>query len=128
MKKKRTISIKNPQLRKIRNNFRNLWKEWAHQLTIQLHSREEEVYYNESGKFKSEITGEEIERVRNISGKLSEIRNLVDKSICKCRRCVRTDQDMTYNPRDGAWYCVECYEEMRRWTAKKKTGTSILFP
>jgi len=126
--KKRTITIKNPQLRKIRDNFRHLWREVAHQFSMKLHDKENEIYYNGYGKFKSKLTGEEIERVRNISRKLNEIRNLVDKSICKCRRCVRSDQDMTYNPRDGAWYCVECYEEMQRWTAKKKTGKSVLFP
>lgn len=97
---------------------------------MQLLDEEKKIHHYKNGDYKpsSELTDEEIEVISKINDELIKVRNLVDKSICKCRRCVQSDQDMTYNPQDGAWYCVECYEEMRQWTAKKKTGKSILFP
>ena len=85
-------------------------------------------HIHEKGEFKSKLTGEEIEKVREVSELLNRVRELINKSICKCHRCARTDQDMKFNPRDKFWYCIECYDEMKKWTAKKKTGKSILFP
>jgi len=107
VKKKRTISIKNPRLKKIRNNLRFALIEAVQNEKSKLYQR----------RFTSKSGGRE-----------QELNNLVQNSICKCRRCVATDKDMTYNPIDGAWYCVDCYYEMKQWTAKKKTGVSILFP
>lgn len=107
MKKKRTISIKDPNLRKIRNNLRLV-------LIKAVQDEESKLYKR---RFTSKSGGRE-----------QELNNLLQNSISKCRRCVSTDKDMTYNPVDGAWYCVDCYDEMKRWTAKKRTGVSILFP
>ena len=116
VKKKRTISVKGQQLRRIRNNLRNILICAANTQWFELHNQ-----------FLS-LPPDDIYNARKISGQKQELNDLISTSICKCRRCIRTDQDMTYNPRDGAWYCIECYEEMRRRTAKKKTGRSFLFP
>jgi hypothetical protein len=126
--KPKVIIIKDPTLQKIRNNLRNLWLIWANQIMMQLHNKRNEINHNEKGEFKSKLTGEEIEKVREVSELLNRVRELINKSICKCHRCARTDQDMKFNPRDKFWYCIECYDEMKKWTAKKKTGKSILFP
>ena len=128
LNKRLTITIKSPTLRRIRNNLRELWLCKAHEAWDRLQGELNKLYYEDDGLFKQQLSGAEIELVRSLNEKINLIKRLVDNSICKCRRCVRTDQDMTYNPRDGAWYCVECYGEMQKRTAKKKTGESFLYP
>lgn len=111
MKKKRTVSIKNPRLSKIRNGFRTILLEIAKEQWFDYHA-------NVVRKGGSRM----FDRLKQ------ELDKTVSNSICECHRCVAADKDMTYNPVDGAWYCVDCYDEMKQWTAKKKTGVSILFP
>jgi len=57
-----------------------------------------------------------------------ELDRIMDDSICYCPRCRARDKNMTFNPVEKRWYCVQCYLEMQHWTAKKKTGESFLFP
>lgn len=125
---KRTITIKDPRLRKIRNSLREIIGLWKRSVVLSLQAFREEISYDENGEFRSNLSGEEIEKLRKLNDKIEFINTVYSNSICKCHRCPRIDQDMTYNPRNGAWYCVKCYEEMHRWTAKKKTGKSSLFP
>lgn len=130
MKKKRSIVVNNPQLRKIRDNMRILLMDWASREWNKLKDEELKITYDESGNVRHPNTysGQEITELRRISKLMSENRSLVETSICKCFRCVATDKNMTYNPVEKAWFCIQCYEEMKRWTAKKKTGISIRFP
>ena len=116
MKKKKIVSIKHPKLQQIRNNFRLLLVKIAQDRWFGIHNALLKLP-------KDDIKGAQI-----LNSKKQELDNIVKNSICKCRRCVKTDRDMTYNPVDKAWYCVDCYKEMQRWTAKKKTGISLLFP
>ena len=130
MKKKRTISIKHSKLQQIRNNLRILFIKAKSTQWKQLNDELDQIERDKNGELISmkNLTKEQKERIYELERKKTELNKLVDKSICKCRRCVKTDQDMTYNPIDKSWYCVDCYKEMQRWTAKKKTGISILFP
>ena len=130
MKKKRTISIKHKKLKYIRDNFRILLLKVAQEELLKILKKIKKIEYNDHGKLKhpNDLTIEEKTILNDLTKIKVEIRQLIDKSICKCHRCIKTDQDMTYNPVDKAWYCVDCYKEMQRWTAKKKTGISVLFP
>ena len=130
MKKKRSIVVNNPKLRKIRNNLRLLLMSWASREWNILNDKETKISYNENGKPRHPNTytdEEKRERIR-LSSLMDENRSLVRNSICKCFRCVATDKNMTYNPVEKAWFCFQCYEELKQWTAKKKTGISMRFP
>ena len=130
MKRKRIISIKHPKLREIRNNFRILLIKATDTQWYKLQEEIDQIEIDSNGKLISfrELTIEQKQKINRLEKKKSDLDRLVDISICKCRRCVRTNQDMTYNPVDKAWYCVECYEEMQNLTYNKKTGISDLYP
>ncbi len=114
MKKKRTISLKHPKLQQIRNNLRILFIMATNTQWFHLHNEIDEIEYDQNGEliFFDDLAEEQKERIIELEKGKTELHNLVERSICKCRRCVKTDQDMTYNPNDKSWYCVECYTEM----------------
>lgn len=130
MKKKRSIIVNNPQLCKIRDNLRTFLFEWANREWNEFKKEEREISYSIDGKVRhpSTYSEEELIELKKISGLMTNNRDLVQKSICVCYRCPATDKNMTYNPIEKAWFCFQCYEEMRCWTAKKKTGISARFP
>lgn len=130
MKKKKTIVINNSQLSKIRNSLRMLLIRWANIEWDKLKEKERAISYDENGKVRhpNSYSGEEKSELHSFRAKMTEIFEMVDKSICKCFRCVATDKNMTYNPIEKAWFCFQCYEELKQWTAKKKTGISMRFP
>ena len=130
MKKKRSIIVNNPQLKRIRDNLRVLLIRWASREWNQWNDVKKEITYDENGKVRHPNTYSKSEKgeLRRLRGLMSANRDLVEESICKCFRCVATDKNMTYNPVEKAWFCFQCYEEMKRWTMKKKTGISVRFP
>ncbi|MBY8978898.1 MAG: hypothetical protein KGD72_00775 [Candidatus Lokiarchaeota archaeon] len=130
MKKKRSILINNPQLRKIRNNLRLLLMRWASREWNLLNDKETNLSYDEEGRPRHPSTyseKEKSERIR-LSSQMDKNKEIVKNSICVCYRCPATGKNMTYNPIEKAWFCFQCYEEMKQWTAKKKTGISVRFP
>ena len=130
MTKKRSIVVNNPQLRKIRNNLRLFLLSWARSEWNKAKDEELKITRNGEGKVRhpNSYTKEEKEILTVLSKRTTGNTEMVDKSICKCYRCVATNKNMTYNPIEMAWFCFQCYEEMRRLTAKKKTGISMRFP
>jgi len=130
VKKKKTIVINNPQLRKIRDNLRLLYMEAARAQWFRLSEEKEKILYDGDHKRRhpNDYSMEEREKLTVMAHKMTGNTEMVEKSICKCYRCVATDKNMTYNPVEKAWYCFQCYEEMKRWTMKKKTGISVRFP
>jgi hypothetical protein len=96
---------------RIRNNFRNIFLEAVH---LQIR----EYLAEQAGRKGS----------RKYAGLEWGLRRSMDNSICYCPRCRAMDKNMTFNPIEKRWYCVQCYLEMQHWTAKKKTGESFLFP
>lgn len=128
MKKKRTICIKDPKLRKIRDNFRDLWLEWGTTLWKELFDERRAIEYNESGRVKdpSEWSKEERAKIYMLGSEISRLRNFESASICMCTVCYKGDRDMTYNPVHREWYCVDCYNENREFY--KGTVNSSLYP
>jgi hypothetical protein len=130
VKKKKSIVINNPQLNKIRNNLRILLIRWANNEWDKLKEKERKISYNINGRVRhpNSYSVEEKSELHRFRSEIIKNTEMVDKSICKCFRCVATDKNMTYNPVEKAWFCFQCYEEMKRWTMKKKTGISVRFP
>lgn len=128
MKKKRTICIKDPKLRKTRDNLRDLWLAWGSKLWKELFDERRAIEYNENGSLKksNELSKEERIRINALGSKISELRNFESASICMCTVCAKGDRDAIYNPVDKEWYCVDCYNENQDFY--KDSENSFLYP
>ncbi len=110
MKKERSIIIKDPRLRKIRNEIRALLRAWCRDIRRSL----EKVFWAE----------ENSQRSKEIHLKISNLDLMERNSIILCPDCGRRDQDMVYvstilgtnewgipNPYTTythEWICLEC--------------------
>jgi len=108
VKHKKVIEIRDPRLRKIRNNFRLLWI-----------SATQRIYDKNLGKqealLKDRMNSYEMDQFRKSEKDIQRIRALVDRSICKCPVCRKSDRDMIFNPITKVWFCVHCYELNREY-------------
>ncbi len=107
MKRAKTIVIKNPKLRKIRDNLRKI-------LILECVAREEEIsarkrkiLFDENRNVRL-LTIREEEEVLKLSLELRKYMFSFRDSICFCQLCHSTDKDMSYSPRFRKWYCVDC--------------------
>jgi len=102
MKKKRTICIKDSKLRKIRDNFRDLWLEWGTKLWKELFDERNAIEHHENGTLKNpkEWSKEEKAKIFTLARKISELRSFENASICMCTVCNKGGRDMTFNPVD----------------------------
>jgi len=122
VKDKRIISVKNPKLRKIRNEMRE----------VLLQARDAELdkitYEMELMEFDKDdnritiddLTPSQLERFRELQHLKNENREIGRKSICMCYNCGKPDQDMFYNYPYRAWFCVECVKFLKKGHAKMK--------
>ena len=104
MKKKRTISISNPYLRKIAQNFRNVWFEAAMLKTNDLKDSED---YD----------------------KAKILEEAYNNSILKCATCSTLERDRIFNPTWGAWLFPQCWEINKKVSIsimeKKRRGENL---
>ncbi len=108
MNKKRTISIKNPRLQRIRNSLRYIILEAATEEISRL-IRERRKLNLDHDK----------ERFRILTDKTDKLRTARDKSICVCSICGSRTSDMTFNLDAESWYCVKCYQERHEFYIEK---------
>ena len=110
MNKKRTIIIKDPRLRKIRDNFRDL--------IISACSAEKSKIHDEKERLMKNKDFFENEKYRKLSKELNDQYWAVERplraSILYCHVCGKTNKGMTYNPVRKTWYCTECYEVLKK--------------
>ncbi len=85
MNKVRTIFIKDPQLRKIRKNLRDLIIAAVRQKTRAI--------------------------MESDWKQCQELDQALNKSICRCSGCRRSDLDMTFSLRFKRWCCFICYDK-----------------
>lgn len=104
MKNKREISITNPKLRNIAQNFRKVWHE---------------------------AVGAKIDLLK-ASKRYIEANDLEHKyrnSILLCRTCHLLNGDRIYNPRLDQWHCPKCWNLQREFyismMEKKKQGKTL---
>lgn len=111
MKKKRTIRIRNPQLRKVRNQLRLLLIKAESVESMRLLEEMDALDRHKDGTIKSidDLSPEELKRFRTLQKSESENRRIVRASICQCATCRQADKDMTFNPAYNMWFCVDCY-------------------
>ena len=113
MKKERAIIIKDPRLRKARNELRTLLKLWKEDKANYL--RIEASKYSKKG---------DKQRSRIIRKKISELNLLLKLSICACLHCGHSDKDMIFVPEMRQWLCIECNSE-RVYYEKLRAGLRI---
>ncbi len=104
--KKRTITIKDPRLQRIRNSLRYIISEAS---------------ISESGRLvqkKSKTSIDDSERPV-LTDKIDKLDAAWEKSICVCSICGSRTSDMTRNPEGGSWYCVKCYQEHHDFYVKR---------
>jgi len=130
MKNKRIIAVKNPRLRKIRNEYRNLWSvaesaEWR-----RLNDEMEGLSFDEDENILTIDDMKRIgtlERFRSLQENQSDLRRAFRRSICKCSSCGRADLDMYYNKPYNSWFCLDCVQKIINGYAniitKKALGT-----
>ena len=102
MNYKREIRIKNPRLRALRNNLREvLYLEWDRRsrAIIDAKSNLLDIKPFQDGEF------DELEV------KLGENRIIMKSSIIMCGWCHHRDKDAIYNPSNRQWFCLDCYSE-----------------
>ena len=119
LKHKKSIIIRNEQLRKIRNNLREFW--------IRLVYDEIEILRNFDSLYNwSNLTLEEEDESCNLQAKITNLFGLISKSICSCSICTNTDRDMVYIPDHETWYCIECQKQDLIWDPSDGSEEDIL--
>jgi len=103
MNKKRTISIRHPQLARFRNALREV-------VSTAVFVEIEEILENGKGLRPTE-SGADGEKTKILSDKRSKLESAWDKSLCTCSLCGSRTSDMTFNPHMEGWFCVICYQK-----------------
>ncbi len=126
MKDKRAIIIKTPKLRKIRNNFRDLWLKATSSKWNNIYDRRRDMLFRSDGSriTISAFSPSELAQFRNLQSQEATLRELASRSICMCVTCGKGEQDMVYNKAYDAWYCTECYG-MERLNTQERAKLKI---
>ena len=111
MNKKRTISVKHPQLVRFRNALREVIFKAKHVEVMKLIDAQKGLRPTES-----DLDGE---RVKDLSDKVDKLSTAWKKSICTCSSCGSRTRDMTFNPNGKFWFCSECYQHNHEFYKKK---------
>lgn len=105
MKHKREIRIKNPRLRAIRNNLREiLYLEWSRR-SRNIIGAQSDVHDLELPQSEKLILHGELQ------AELGDNRVIIMPSIIICGWCHHRDRDAIYNPSNRQWFCPVCYNE-----------------
>jgi len=111
MKRRKTIIIRHPMLKRLRDNLRLLIIKAEGQEFHKLIEMDEKLLFDEKGQ-PVKLTPEIRQQSREIERKKQALERALDKSICYCTVCGKYDKDMTYNTQVDKWYCVECYRDL----------------
>ena len=122
MKDKRIISVKNPKLRKIRDELREVLNCFAEAEWNKIFDERKRFLYDTDGKRRTvdDMKPEEVKQFRELQSLKNKNREIARKSICMCYNCGKPDQDMFYNYPYRAWFCVECVKFLKMGHAKMK--------
>ncbi|MFW9820694.1 MAG: hypothetical protein ACFFE5_13885, partial [Candidatus Thorarchaeota archaeon] len=107
MKHGRVISIKSAELRKIRDNLRQLLKIVALTRHDLLRDQVNEI----ERKLEGDLPSKDLKMIRELNRQQSELRILLKYSICTCGMCGVDDVDMVWHAGWGEWWCLKCFRE-----------------
>lgn len=115
MKKKRTVKINHPKLRRIRNELRLLLTERKSARMNEILDKKWELKQTKGFWDKNHPEYENLHKLsRELSCQENDLSYAYSASIIKCPVCMRIDKDMTYNPVLEKWYCTECYKKNKK--------------
>jgi hypothetical protein len=121
MKKDKTIRIKDPKLRKIRNYLRIIIKKSVHDKQMEILDCIERFMHIMKYNNGKEPTTEEDEEAQKLSIERKKLENDLNRSIIYCQNCKSWDKDMRYFPNWAEWVCVDCYDDVvKRWKHAEK--------
>ncbi len=108
-KEKRLIALKDPKLRKIRTELRNLLR--------QAYEDHYNRFFEKRKTIRNDKTISEEEkkiRLQQLYQESEKLKFAYTHSVIGCRLCGRRDLDLIYNPILNKWYCESCYEFNRK--------------
>lgn len=127
MKKKCTISIKDPRLKKVRYELRMLLQLAKSERIKDILDKEGELQeakgFWDRGHSNFKILHKEVQK---LSSQENDLSYAYSSSIAFCPVCQEMDKDMTFNPVSGKWFCTECYTSNQRFEASR--GHLELYP
>jgi len=104
MKKKRKISISDPRLRQVAQNFRNVWRKAIWEQIKDLEASKEYI-------------------------KAENLKRAYDNSILRCATCSTLKEDRFYNHSTNAWFFPRCWNINKEFyismMKKKKRGENL---
>ena len=105
MKHKREVKIRDPRLRAIRNNLREIpYLEWDKRALAILRAKSDVLDADLPRDEKLKLHGE-------LHEKLGEHNRIIMPTIIVCGWCSHRDKDAIYNPSNHQWFCPDCYCE-----------------
>ena len=115
MRHGRTISIRNCQLRDIRNNSRKLVVIATCNEREMIRLAQEKLYDKDGRGF------------RILEKRKQLLHRQIRRSICQCSICSEIEEDMVYHFKWESWYCVNCfYREMEAHRSKNWFNNGIV--
>ncbi len=112
MRKRKTIIIRDPKLRRIRNNLREVLIHEIVKREEKIFARKKKILYDEIGRF-HDLNDKENNEVQRLNLEFRDYVFLLRDSICFCQGCRAADKDMSYNPTLKKWYCIDCCKEFQ---------------
>ncbi|MFX0037551.1 MAG: hypothetical protein ACFE9I_18165 [Candidatus Hermodarchaeota archaeon] len=127
MKKKSTISIKDPRLRKVRYELRRLLQLVESAKVHEILDIKEELLKTEGFWDRNHPNFERVHKeIQRLNSQENELSYAFNCSIAWCPVCQSADKDMTYNPVSKEWLCIDCYVSNQKFYASR--GQPELYP
>ena len=102
MKKKKIIAYRDERIKKVAFNLRQLVRKATMERDSELGDLHRKAW-KQKNRNKS----------KSIQQQIYNLLEELDKSICMCPRCRKSDRDMIFNPLLEEWWCAQCYQDMR---------------
>lgn len=127
MKKKRTIIIKDPCLKKVRYELRRLLQLVKSEKLREILDKERKLQETEGFWNRSHLNYKKLhKKYQRLSSQENDLSYAFNASIAFCPVCQDINKDMTYNPVSGKWFCTECYASNQKFQTAQ--GRPELYP
>jgi hypothetical protein len=119
MEKKRTLIVKHPRLKFIRDTLRQVIVSATYKEICRL--LDEQMGYDVS---------KDEDKLIPLVRERQALQRALDASTCICPACGSKTSDMIFNTVDKSWYCISCYEERHEFyeTHEHPEGRDNPFP
>ncbi|MHA2009510.1 MAG: hypothetical protein ACXABO_19765 [Promethearchaeota archaeon] len=127
MKKKRTVSIKDPCLRKVRYELRRLLQLVLYAEIKKILEKKGVLYEIEGFWDNNHPNYKKLHKeVQFLNSQEDALEYSFEASIAICPVCSEADKDMIYNPVLGEWFCIACYKSNQEFEASR--GHPEIYP